>query len=100
MYGTAEYVVRVVRSGWVYGPGGYTGGCTGWVIPGEYPAAHRHAGEGPTDSGAGPGRPTGPGVGGLWEPGVTVGGTAPGPPSGPGRYPMGPSLSRTLRMPT
>ena len=71
-------------------PGGYLGGVyrvgsTGWVIRG--PAASPPiAGERSICSEAGPGSPTGAGVGGRWSSGVTVGGDGLFPtPAGPGR---------------
>ena len=69
--------VRGMGTRWV--GGGYTG----------YPAMLLE--EGPRDSGAGPGRPAGAGVGGPWEPDALCA-LCRHPPCGPGRSHAGPSL--------
>ena len=66
---------------------------TGWVIRGStgYPATLLE--EGPEDSEAGPGSPTGAGVGGLLEPDVQGTLQHQPTPAGPGRSPLVPSLA-------
>ena len=70
--------------GYGYGHGTVLGTGIRVGIPGEYPASSPPMPEeSACPSGAGPGRPAGPGVGGDWCSDVTVGGDGRYHPSGP-----------------